>query len=229
MESLAPVLFVLFAILVVFLGVLGFLQARRRRQELNDWATANGWRFTPDSDYSMEDRHPGFSCLHEGSQRYAYNITQGPCHDRSLCAFDYHYETYSTDSKGRRQTHHHYFSAVVLETDLPLKPLFIRAEGFFDKITEFLGFDDIDFESSEFSKKFYVKSPDKKWAYDVLHQKTMEYLLEAPRYTLEFDGHCVIAYQSVTFSVQEFEAGMALIEGVLDRLPNYLIRELKGE
>ena len=39
------------------------------------------------------------------------------------------------------------------------------------------GYQDIKFESAEFSKTFCVRSPDKKFAYDVCNAKMMEYLL----------------------------------------------------
>ncbi len=122
-----------------------------------------------------------------------------------ILGFDYHYQTYSY-SKNGRQTHHHYFSAAILQSPVPLKPLFIRPEGFLDRVAEFLGFDDIDFESLEFSRRFYVKSPDRRWAYDVIHQRTMEFLLASPPFTVQFDRASVIVYRDRIFSPAEFEA-----------------------
>ena len=46
------------------------------------------------------------------------------------------------------------FSTIVVESDVVLEPLFIRPERLFDKVKEFVGIDDIDFESAEFSRKF---------------------------------------------------------------------------
>ena len=40
---------------------------------------------------------------------------------------------------------------------------------------------EIEFESTEFSKEFHVKSPDRRWAFDVLSQATMEFLLALPQ------------------------------------------------
>jgi hypothetical protein len=225
---LIPLLIVLGVALIIALIVIAAIQAARRRKELAEWAASRGFFFSPDSDYSMDSRYPHFSCLHQGSDRHAYNIMEGVQHRRAVCAFDYYYETYSTDSKGNRQTHRYYFSAVIVDTHLPLKPLFIRAEGFFDKVAEFFGFDDIDFESAEFSRKFCVKAKDKKWAYDVLHQETMEFLLNSPRYTLDFQGSQIIAYDDSTFGTADFERALEVIHGVVDRLPKSLLRELKG-
>jgi hypothetical protein len=120
-------------------------------------------------------------------------------------------------------------SALVMESGLPLKPLFIRPEGFLDQVAEFIGFDDIDFESAEFSKRFLVKSPDRRWAYDVLHQKTMELMMAYPKFTLDFQGSQIMAYQdNRMFSPGEFSAALKLITGILDNLPESVIRELKG-
>ena len=206
-----------------------FLAAAQRRKELEAWAIAKELRFSADNNYSFDHRLPEFKYLQQGSNRYAYNIIQGHWQERSFLGFDYHYETYSTDSKGNRQTYHYYFSAIILSSKVPLKPLFIRPESFLDKITEFFGYDDIDFESAEFSRKFYVKAADRRWAYDVIHTRTMEFLLSAPLFTIQFDSTQVMAYRSGTFSTQDFEAATEVVRGILDRLPEYLVRQQEGK
>lgn len=214
--------------LVIGFGIFGHLQNQRRRKQLSAWAQANQLQFDAGRDGLMADGLPHFSCLHEGSQRYAYNIMRGSIKGQQTLAFDYHYATYSTDSKGRRRTNHHHFSALVLHTNLMLRPLFIRPERFLDRITEFFGYDDIDFESAQFSEEFYVKSPDRRWAFDVIHQRTMEFLLSSPRFTLQLAGHDFIVYRAKRFRPQEFDEAYKLAAGVLNRLPASLVRELQG-
>ncbi len=199
--------------------------AAKRRKEMLAWANARGLTFIPDRDSTMEQQFPSFACLRSGDNRYAFNVAHGKWSDHDLVAFDYHYETHSHSSKGGRKTHHHYLSAVILSSPILLKPLHVRPEGFFDKVTEFFGADDIDFESAEFSRKFYVKSPDKKWAYDVIHQRTMEFMLASPVFSLEFSGNAVIAWRSSTFKIPQFEQAAELIKGILDRLPEYVLKQ----
>lgn len=223
------VFIVLFLLIAIGGAILSYRAAKKRQAALLLWSTQNGLSYDLSRDPSLERRFPLHKCLREGSKRYAENVMEGERNGRGLCAFDYHYETYSTNSKGQRQTHHHRFSAVVVDSGLPLKSLFIRSEGFLDKITEFVGYDDIDFELTEFSDKFYVKAPDRKWAFEVLHQATMEFLLESPRFTLEMAGPWLMARRTGRFKPQQFSEALGVAEGILDRLPRYLLKQLKGE
>lgn len=229
MEAFFPVLIFALAVLIfIVFGAISYLQAEGRRKLLAQWAQSRGLRFQAAYDYGADARFPGFNGLQRGRGHYAYNIATGSIDRRSVHAFDYHYQTESTDSKGRRTTHHHYFSAVVVTTNLALKPLSIRTEGLLDKFAAFFGFEDINFESTEFSKAFCVKSPDRRWAFDVLPQATMELLLESPRFILEFQGCHVMACRDETFSPEEFDSAIALIGGILDRLPPSVLQEIQG-
>jgi len=227
-------IFIIVVIVLAIAAAIGFAiwNARmkdKRRKELAGWAQVNGLKFLPENDHSVWMRYQPFKCLQRGEDRYAYNIMVGTSGTRVMSAFDYHYETHSTNSKGQRQTHHHYFSALVVDAGLPLKPLFIRPERVFDKVTEFVGLDDIDFESAEFSQKFFVKAPDRRWAYDVLHQKTMELMLIYPRFHIEFQGSQVMAYyDNKTFSLGEFGSALKVVTGILDYLPLGVVEELKA-
>lgn len=219
-------IFAIVAVAFIVFAILGAMQAGKRRQALTQWATQHGLSFDPSEDSSITERFPDVGGFSQGSRRYAFNRIQGQWQRRPMLAFDYHYETHSTDSKGRRQTHHHYFSAVIIECEYPLKPLFLRPEGLFDKITEFFGFDDIDFESAKFSREFYVKSPDRRWAFDVLHQRTMQFLLDQPRFTLQFTGRHIVALHASTMNPDQFAAAAGVVTGVLDAFPDYLREQL---
>ncbi|MFV1958250.1 MAG: hypothetical protein ACC662_02430 [Planctomycetota bacterium] len=223
------VFFVLALLAMVVLGYLAYRSETKRRKALLDWATAHGFRYRAGKNRALADRFSAFRCLREGLDRYAENVMVCSRPGGNVWAFDFHYETRSTNSKGQSTTTHHRFSAVVVETVLPLKPLVIRPENFFDRITEFFGLDDIDFESTAFSNAFYVTSPDRRWAFDVLGQATMEYLLDAPRFTLEMAGPWFMARRSSRLDPEDFSAALAVLDGILDRLPGYLRRELEGE
>ena len=227
-------------IIVVVLVVIAFsiYSSFRRRKELIAWSSRNGLSFNAGHDSGMDARFPDFKCLWHGHSRYAYNTMRGRWSEPGdakdplptggtelgVCAFDYHYVTGS----GKNRTTHN-FSAVIVDSPIPLKGLFIRPEGFFDRVSEFFGADDIDFESAEFSRAFYVKSPDKRWAYDVIHQRMMEYLLRVPRFHVQFSRTHVIAWRSSCFSAADFGTAIRLIRGMLKRLPDYVVRRQLGQ
>jgi hypothetical protein len=197
--------------------------AAKRRKALTEWAQKNGLTFSGDYEYGVDAKYSEFSIFSQGDNRYACNTLAGSYHGRPFRGFDYHYETYSTDKDGKRQTHSHWFSAVILTSEVPLRPLHIRPESMFDKFVQFIGFDDINFESAEFSRTFHVSSPDKKWAFDVLHGRAMEYLLERPQWTIEFGTRDVcVTMGSACFGPEDFGAAAEVARGLLDLLPQYV-------
>lgn len=219
-----PYLVIVLIIVIAAIAVYGFYAAQQRRKALFVWAHAQGLSFDHSHDRNMDDRHRDLGCLRRGNSRYAHNIMRGEFKGREVCAFDYHYET---GSGKNRSTHH--FSAVIVASSIPLQPLRIRPEGLFDKVAEFFGIDDIDFESAEFSRKFYVSSPNRRWAYDVIHQQMMEHLLAGPGFSIQFGGAEIIAWSDSLFRPNQFEDAMELIIGMLDRLPDYLVQQQQGE
>lgn len=216
--------------LIVVMAVFGHLQSKKRREEMAAWAAQHGLGFSEARDYFIESRHADFAELRRGDGgRYAYNVISGTFRGRPLLAFDYHYETHSTDSKGHRSTHHHHFTAAILECEVPLKPLTIRPEGLFDKLGSLFGFEDINFESAEFSRKYKVTSPDRKWAYDVLHARAIEFLLGRPLLSLQLGaGQRILQAGARTWKPAEIEEAAHFLSDFLDLLPEYVKRQHHG-
>lgn len=222
---------ILFVIgLLTLFGILAYFnyqEQKKRKEALCAFALAQGLTFTPDKDFSIPGQFPFFPALHQGHSQYAFNILQGAYKNHPLKAFDYHYAVTTRNSKGRSQTHHYYFSAVILTVGFPLKQLNIRPENFLDKVGEFIGLNDIDFESAEFSRKFFVSARDKKFAYGIIHQGMMEYLLAHPGYSIQMDRNEILIYQGKTFSLEELTQCLDLGMGFVENIPAYLIQELK--
>ena len=192
------------------------------RKKIATYAESKGWHFTAEKDKNMSTRFPEFKYLRRGHSRYAYNIMHGRHEEQEITAFDYHYVT--GHGKSRKV---HNISVFILGSLLSLKPLYIRPENIFDRVSDFFGHDDIDFESAEFSRKFFIKAPDKRWAYHVIHQQMMEYLLLAPTFHIQMDGEHIMLWRNRRFNEQDFDAAFALILGILSRLPEYLKTQLE--
>ena len=57
----------------------------------------------------------------------------------------------------------------------------------------------------------------------------MELMLAYPRFHIDFQGSQVMAYyDNKTFSLGEFGSALKVVTGILDYLPESVVRELKG-
>jgi hypothetical protein len=161
-----------------------------------------------------------------GSNHYAFNVLSGQYQNHKVHVFDYHYETHSTDSKGRRQTDHHYLSCFVLRLPRVFPELTIVREDWLSKVAQVFGYDDIDFESAEFSKSFCVRSKDKKFAYDICHAQMMEYLLANRDLNVEIENNIVALVFGAQLSVPQIEANLQRLIEVRSRIPEYLFTQV---
>lgn len=215
--------------IVLGLGIWQYRKEKKRTQELGAWADKQGYRFSGAKDRGFASRYQFIDALRAGSNHYAWNIISGENAAWPFDLFDYHYETHSTDGKGNRQTHHHYLSvlAVTLPVSMPHE-LKVRPEGFFDKLASVVGFDDIDFESDEFSRKFHVKCDDKKFAYTVITAQMMEFLLKHRKTSFEIERQTIAFVSNKRWKVEELQGQLDFADALLEHLPDYLIDDLKS-
>jgi hypothetical protein len=223
MDSGFPVLiFGAFVVLIIVLAIFAAAAAKKRREALALLAQRLGLTFSSDHDRDLAGRFHFIDRLAQGNNRYAYNVLSGVYQGHSVLAFDYHYQTESTDSKGHRQTHHHHFSCFILQLERSFPELVITREGFFSKIAQAFGYDDIDFESHEFSRKFCVRSKDKKFAYDVCHARMIEFLLANDDLHIEIESTALAIVLAGVQAPETIEPNLQRLIQVRTLMPNYL-------
>jgi hypothetical protein len=220
-----PFVIVVVLIVIVISAIYGMIQARKRLEGLFELAQRLGLNFSAAEDYELADRYRFLKQLAQGENRYARNVLSGTYQQNQVLAFDYHYETHSTDSKGNRTTQHHWFSFFILTLPASFPELTIRRENFLIKIAEVFGYQDIDFESAEFSKTFCVRSPDKKFAYDVCNAKMMEYLLANRDLSIEIENEALALAFDRCLSAEQIESNLQRLVEIRSRLPDYLFTE----
>jgi len=223
MAAFPIILFLFLGTLVVGVLIWGYLAAKKRREAFQALARQLGLRYVERDDFILT-RYGFLNRLRQGENRYAFNVLQGQYEGHPVKIFDYHYETRSTGAKGQRRTHHHYFSFFILEHDREFPELLIYPEGILSKLGQLLGFEDIDFESVEFSRAFVVKCKDKKFAYDVCHARMMEYLLAHRDLSIEIDGKCVALSFSYCLDPVEIPVRLKQLVEIRDLFPAYLYR-----
>jgi hypothetical protein len=212
-----PLIVVGIIVIIAVLGVLSYIGARKRREAMAAVAAKLGLRFAPAKNRNIARRYRFLDKLRKGSNRYAYNILSGSYQGHDLILFDYHYKTGSGKS-----TQHHYISFFILHLTASFPELVIGPEGVFSKIAQAIGYDDIDFESHEFSRKFCVRSQDKKFAYDVCNARMIEYLLSNSDLSIEIEDNTLAISFGSRLAPEDIEANLNRLITVRSRMPEYL-------
>ncbi len=218
--------------IIIAAGYYAHLAAKKRREELAALAAELGWRFDPEKNKSHDQQFSQFEIFRRGHSRAAYNTLTGNIQidGRPFPAVmgDFTYKI--TRSNGKTTTTTTYnFSYLIVQVPFRSVPnLFIRRENFLDKIAGALGFDDIDFESSEFSKKFHVKCPDKKFAYDIIHPRMMEFLLQSFPTAIDIEqGQCCLSEGAKRWETPQFRAMLNWADQFFDQWPDHVTSQLE--
>ena len=165
---------------------------------------------------------PGFKTLRQGSNRYAFNLLRGEHEGRRIAIFDHHYEVKSKDSStSYRRT------MLLVRLDVDLGVIEVRPEHWGDKVSAAFGFDDIDFESAEFSRRYHVQAEDKKLAYELFHPKMIEYLLRRKKIRLATYGRHMLTWRRRSGQLTMLQM-RRLIEDtydILDLIPRYMLKD----
>jgi hypothetical protein len=228
--SVFPLIFGGFVVLMVVVVVVGYVQAKRRREGMAAFAAGRGWSYS-ESDSSLLDRFVG-EPFGVGEDREAINVLRGTAHDRPVVVFDYSYVTTSTstDANGNTKTDRttHPFSVVAMNTGAVMPALSVAPEGvvsrFFGRLTN----SDIELESEDFNRAFRVTCPNRRFASDVLHPRMMELLMQWPELAWRFDADSLLAIRSGSHDVAEIDAKLAALDAILDNVPEFVWKEVRG-
>lgn len=215
--------FIFIALIVVVGFVIAHLAAEKRRKDLAELAERAGLFFSAYTD-DVHSIYYGFTPFGSGSGRRSTNLLHGQRGEVRWQIFDYRY---TTGSGKNRKTHHYGIAAA--HVPLRLKRLAIRPEGWFDKIASMVGFDDINFESEEFSRQYHVSCSVRKFAYDLIHPQMIEFLLTCQRRHWQMEGDVVLLHKSGRFSAYELEEVLTMVEGFVQRIPPYVRQDIGHE
>lgn len=180
--------------------------------------------FDSGNDYSFDERFGFLKKLAKGNNRYAYNILSGKYQNYNVLAFDYHYEVTTHDKNGSHTTHYR-FSSFILQMPMFFPDLTIRHENFFTKVAEVFGYQDIKFESAEFSKAFNVRCPDKKFAYDVCNSRMIEFLLANRDLSIEIENQVIALLFNSCLSFDKIEFNLQRVAQIRSLMPDYLFAQ----
>jgi len=124
------------AIVFGVLAYFGWLQQKKRREALAALGAKLNLQYLSQKDRSAVGKFEFLDLIGRGSNRFLLNRLKGTLDGYQVEAFDFHYETRKTNSKGRSQTRHHYGTAFLLMLPGAFPELRIYREGIFSKIAQ---------------------------------------------------------------------------------------------
>ncbi|MEU5153367.1 hypothetical protein [Glycomyces sp. NPDC021274] len=189
-------------------------QRQRHIAALAAWAAHHGFQYWPQDQSALGlSRQPPFTT---GSGHEALDVLRGTFRGTHLHCFRLRYHV----SSGESDTTHDY---QVVAISLPaMRPLLDIAHETalsrrFDK--------DIAFENRAFNDKFRIMSPSPRYAHDVIHPRTMEWMLADPRaHTIRwrFEGAWLMTFRPGRLDPASIFYYAEFLHQVLDQVPAHV-------
>lgn len=227
--------FLLIVAILVVVALLAWWHAereRKRREALATWCAVDGWSFDPAKVHSPGYGYELFERGHSRYQRFTARkklagatpgLEDAPGPEKATARlFEYHYAVTHSTGKSTHTDHYH-FTCALLDPGADLGRVSLRREGLADKLAQAIGFDDIDLEDPEFSKRFVLRARERKDAYDLFDAAMMRYLCAHPDYVLEARGRELLAYVEEDASPETYRDLARFVHGFLAQLPRTLV------
>ena len=186
-------------------------------------AQRNGWTMETGLKGGPYGALPGFLPFSRGRDQRAHRALGGRLEGRPFWVMD---AAYTTGSGKSQQVHS--VSAVLVGMPFGLD-LTIQRETAGHKLVDALGGEDIDFEDDRFSRTFWVKSADRRAAYDVLHPQALQFLLDrGTEWTWHWLGGRLMMARPGKLQPTECEALVAQAAAFVALLPRHLVEARKA-
>ncbi|HUR24669.1 MAG TPA: hypothetical protein VM327_01475 [Candidatus Thermoplasmatota archaeon] len=186
-------------------------------------AQKHGWTMETDLKDGPQGLLPGFIPFSRGHGSVAHRCLQGTKEGMRFWVMDAAYTTGSGKS-----TQVHPVCAVLFEAPFSLT-LSIQGETAGHKLVDALGGADIDFEDDRFSRQFWVQSPDRRTAYDVLHPKTLQFLQDlGADWTWHWVGAKVMMARHGKLQPSDCEALITQAGVFVALLPRHLVSDRRA-
>lgn len=208
------------------LGVLVYRHEKKRQAAFADLASRLGLGYAHDGGHPTEEFRRLEGMRAPGHSHHLLDVLQGRYKERDVWCGDLRYVVEHGSGKNRSQsTHYRGFAMARVPASWP--GLTIENEHIGLKIADALGADDIDFESEEFSSKFWVRSGDRKFAHDLIHPRSMELLLANRGWHWEVRAGWLAIWKQDRHKPEAIQPELDLVCAFLALVPSY-VAEARG-
>ncbi|WP_051704213.1 hypothetical protein [Glycomyces sp. NRRL B-16210] len=198
--------------------VLLVLYTRRARNariaQCAAWAARHGFQYWPDDPTALGIS--GHNPFDLGHSRRAYDVLRGRYRDAHLHCFQY---VFVTGGGRSRTTHTYQVYAISLPKSRPY--LDIRHENALSRRFE----KDLDFENQAFNDEYRIESDSPRFAYDVIHPRTMEWMLADQRarsYQWRFEGSWLMTFRTGGHDLDQVFHYADFLHAVLGQVPAHV-------
>lgn len=189
-------------IVLIIAAIVGYFayQARQKKiAQYRAWAAQYGFHYEP-QDNSVVDLSAN-SPFQTGSSRKGQDVFRGMYRGLHIVFFEY---LYTTGSGKNSTTHTNQVVAIGLPSPRPF--LDISHETRMSRFFGSIGFQDLQFENQHFNDVFKIATENNRFAYDIIHAQTMEWMLADQRartYSWRFEGPWLMTIRSGNLKLEE--------------------------
>jgi hypothetical protein len=217
---LAPILFFLaFGALAIFIFFHNRKKERERTEQFRAVAAQLAWNFAEEAPLNMIPGLEQFTLFNQGHSKQIKNFMYGEANGVKAAVFDY---TFVTGSGKHRHTHHQ--SVTYLEPGNLRVPFFsLRPEGFFTKIIQAFGYQDIDFgQRPEFSKQYLLRGYDEPGIRQTFNDALLSFFESYAGTCVDGGGNQLFVFRAgYRFQPHEIQSQLALALNIFNLLPRY--------
>lgn len=216
-------LIVLGALAITALVISVVYAQKSSRLRLAIWtaaADARGWNFFAEDTQKRHKSLAEFGPFARGRRAGVSDIVQGKADGRPFEIFRYQY----TVSHGKSSTTYLHRIGWI-ETPVRGPNLTISGEHGGHKILKVFGGEDINTESDEFSRRFWVKCDNRRWAYDILHPRMTQWLLDVGgrKWNWEWRGDKLMVWDMGHLKLEDWDLILPLLTRFVALVPRHVV------
>jgi hypothetical protein len=179
------------------------------------------WSSLTSGETGFHTRFATFEPFDRGHSRKTSNLLVKQIGDHVLYAFDYEYKiTTSNGKSAQTTTYKHAIAAARLSLSLP--NISMQPETIMHRVGEKFGLRELEFESEEFNKMYFIRSQDDRAAYDILDPQMIEYFLDQPPTWWQMGGYHLLRIDSRQGDVPEVHRAIQEVQGFVERIPPFV-------
>jgi carbonic anhydrase len=185
-------IFCLVLVVAAISYVVGNIRQRKRTEALQRVASDLGLAFFPQDNDQLYTELGWCDLFSRGRSQKLLNLMRGSSDGRYIAVFDNQHVTGSGRSKKTWRT-----TVALLRSDGPAMPRFLlRPEGTWDKISNWFGSADIDFNiRPQFSRSYVLRGDDEQAIRALFTEPLLEYFEQHPGLSTEGTGNTLLVYR----------------------------------